>query len=327
MCRLCGREACAECFEQVKELTEDRPGAGQAEIAALQARREKHSHSNPFFLSCTRRNEHQFRDFSPMSRFCEVELAQTIKDMKALLLEQDVDATPVYDVIDPALDSQTAVAVNEFSTSSPSPTNPPELCTSNSTTDSSGVCTPPDLSISSSSTLKSPAEVSPQIEPPFNGSTSVVELSGETMAELPSHDTQRFTASELTDEVFRLVWAKGRPLVVTGLLPKFQIQWTPEYFIEKYRIQSCLIIECQTDLNKRVTVGEFFSWFGKYENRTECWKLKVSCPVPFFHDFTRSSGIRRTGHRQLILKWHFPNCTRILVRLFLFRIVSGGMAH
>ena len=51
MCRLCGREACAECYEQVKELTIDRAGAPEAEIAALQARREKHAHINPFFLS------------------------------------------------------------------------------------------------------------------------------------------------------------------------------------------------------------------------------------------------------------------------------------
>ncbi len=78
MCRLCGREACAECFEQVRELTTDRIGADEAEIAALQARREKHAHVNPFFLSCTRRNEHRARDFSPMSRFSKDELSQAI---------------------------------------------------------------------------------------------------------------------------------------------------------------------------------------------------------------------------------------------------------
>ena len=93
MCRLCGREACAECFEQVRELTTDRVGAPEAEIAALQARREKHAHINPFFLSCTRRNEHQAKDFSPMSRFHRAELHQAIVEMEALLKRHPTSAT------------------------------------------------------------------------------------------------------------------------------------------------------------------------------------------------------------------------------------------
>ena len=84
-----------------------------------------------------------------------------------------------------------------------------------------------------------------------------------------------FADAELTDEKFRRVWEKGAPLVVNGLLPKFHIQWTPEYFSTKYGTQSCLILECQTEQNKRVTVAEFFSLFGKYEGRRDCWKLKV----------------------------------------------------
>lgn len=94
MCRLCGRETCSECFAQVKDLTEDRPGATPGDIAALQARREKHSHSNPFFLACTRRNEHQSKEFSPMSRFCKAELSEAINEMQALVDTPDGDALP-----------------------------------------------------------------------------------------------------------------------------------------------------------------------------------------------------------------------------------------
>ena len=75
----------------MKELTTDRQGATEAEIAQLQARREKHAHVNPFFLSCTRRNEHRASDFSPMSRFSKDELDQAIIDMEALLTEKSVD--------------------------------------------------------------------------------------------------------------------------------------------------------------------------------------------------------------------------------------------
>jgi lysine-specific demethylase 3 len=63
--------------------------------------------------------------------------------------------------------------------------------------------------------------------------------------------------------------------VVIGLLSKFNIHWTPKYFVEKYKSQPCLIRECQTDTNRRVTVGESFALFGKYEGGTDCRKLKV----------------------------------------------------
>jgi len=105
-------------------------------------------------------------------------------------------------------------------------------------------------------------------------------------------------------------------MVVTGLLPKFKIKWTPEYFMEKYESQGCLILECQTDVNKRITVGEFFSWFGKYDKRTECWKLKDWPPSTdfktafpeLFEDFSRAvpvpNYVRRDG--TLNVASHFP---------------------
>lgn len=34
-----------------------------------------------------------------------------------------------------------------------------------------------------------------------------------------------------------------------------------------YGTQSCLIVECQTDANRQVTVGEFFDEFGRYGER------------------------------------------------------------
>ena len=95
MCRLCGREACAECFSKVRELTQYRPGASDSEIAALQAKRESHAHTNPFFLSCTRRNEHQYSDFSPVSRFDKTELEGVVESMEKLLQEETTASAPV----------------------------------------------------------------------------------------------------------------------------------------------------------------------------------------------------------------------------------------
>lgn len=98
-----------------------------------------------------------------------------------------------------------------------------------------------------------------------------------TILNTPTRLIRRYTDSALTPEIFPSIWALGEPLVVTDLKSKFKINWTPEYFMEKYGNQSCLIIECQTDVNKRITVGEFFKDFGKYEGREDCWKLKVKC--------------------------------------------------
>ena len=307
MCRLCGREACAECFEQVKELTEDKPGATQAEIAALQARREKHAHTNPFFLSCTRRNEHHAKDFSPMSRFCKSELAQAIKDMEALLTEPDPDETPVIGVIDPVLQNGQS-----------GPNSGAGAVSNGAIVDSS------NSDILASSGLEEATQVSPpgdmvaQTQPPSS------DISTES-PEIPFHLTITIPDSELTEEIFRPLWCKGDPLVVTGLLPKFQIQWTPEYFLQKYNSQSCLILECQSDVNKRVTVGEFFSWFGKYEGRVECWKLKASCSECM--QSVTLSALLRIGPHQLISKLHFPSSLRTLIRLYRSLVMSAETEH
>ncbi|KAF8121329.1 hypothetical protein EV363DRAFT_1365556 [Boletus edulis] len=300
MCRLCGREACAECFEQTS------PGATQAEIAALQARREKHAHSNPFFLSCTRRNEHHAKDFSPMSRFCKSELAQSIKDMEELLARPDAEEVPVVGAIDPTLQNEQStsnLATGAVSNGVPVDPSNPKIPAPSSLGEAAQVLPAGD---------GAPVNIGAQTQPlPNTYSTESSETS--------SHHTITIADSELTEDVFRPIWAKGDPLVVTGLLPKFQIQWTPEHFLEKYNSQSCLILECQSDVNKRVTVGEFFSWFGKYEGRVECWKLKDWPPSTdfktafpeLFEDFSRAvpvpSYVRRDG--ALNIASHFPSNT------------------
>jgi lysine-specific demethylase 3 len=198
-----------------------------------------------------------------MSRFCKDELSQAIKDMEALLLELDADNVPAAGAIDPTLVGQNVATNHSYSIQPISPLNALDLSAAGSVAH-----TPSDSSLTMTSTESTGGSSvqSEQLHP--NGNLASVD-------EIPCHVTRRFTDSELTDDVFRPLWEQGEPLVVTGLLPKFRVQWTPEYFKEKYHMQSCLVIECQTDVNKRVTVGEFFSWFGHYENRKECWKLKV----------------------------------------------------
>jgi len=347
LCRLCGREACGECFAQVNELTADRPGAGQAEIAALEARREKHAHSNPFFLSCTRRNEHQAKDFSPMSRFCKEELEVAIDAMERLLIEVDnehrrgtlneissskEDGVTVQNGSSNNHENQTrspsdqnlSAALGHLSQSIPSAsytpssqsaamhtpqppkyprepsphTNTPPLPTQSLPMQTraihlnGGAALPTQSSAPSSSsqpqplthnakdTQSSPQHFSPSLAPRGLASPPYIPPNlPESIASIPYHEIRRYSDSELSSvgatNKFARIWALGEPLLVTDVLSKFKIQWTPEYFNEKHGDQNCLILECQTDVNKRVTVGEFFRLFGRYENRTECWKLKV----------------------------------------------------
>ncbi|KAI0824650.1 Clavaminate synthase-like protein [Trametes gibbosa] len=295
MCRLCGREACAECFEQVKELTTDRIGAPEAEIAALQARREKHAHINPFFLSCTRRNEHQAKDFSPMSRFCKTELTQAIDDMAALLKSPNPDLLPPEkEARDPGFISSPKLSRDVLL---------PHGAGSSTTLD---IVKPPTT----------PPDPSSFVSVSTSSASSGSALGG---APMPFHDTVSFADAELTEHKFRRVWERGLPLVVTGLLPKFHIQWTPEYFSTKYGTQSCLILECQTEQNKRVTVGDFFALFGKYEGRRDCWKLKDWPPSSDFKtafpelydDFIRATPVPNYVRRDGVLNIasHFPSNT------------------
>jgi lysine-specific demethylase 3 len=311
MCRLCGREACAECYEQVKELTLEKPNVNQAELAAIQARREKCVHINPFFLSCTRRNEHSAKDFSPVSRFFQEELDEAIPEMERLLGEE-------------------AGLSQELNSSGPT-NGMPELSSSglsSSGSSSAGVPTPPPDSnslaplLSGSSSHKQdissilnhePVAAPPYIPPHLPPIT----------ASIPSYEIRRYTYDEVSKwdsiSVFAPIWQRGEPIVVTGCLERFKIEWTPQYFVEHYGDQTCLIIECQAGTNKRVTVSDFFDMFGKYEGRTDCWKLKDwppstdfksvfpelyqdfsnAVPVP---DYVRRDGVANVGS-------HFPSNT------------------
>jgi lysine-specific demethylase 3 len=235
MCRVCGREACGDCYASIKDLTEERPDATPQQAAEINAHRDKHANANPFFLNCTKRNDHVVTDFSPVTRFCRAELQEAVAKMTAVLAEAETDSAEVP-------------------------------------------------------TLR-PADI-PSVTPPASAQDE----------EVPCHDIVRFTDGGLTDQGFREHWATGLPLLVSGLLPKFKKPWSPQYFAEEFGDQGCLIIECQDDTNKRVTIADFFTQFGQYNERTECWKLKdwppssdfkTAYPV-LFEDFSSYARLRTT---------------------------------
>ncbi|KAI0266379.1 hypothetical protein BC834DRAFT_969419 [Gloeopeniophorella convolvens] len=191
--------------------------------------------------------------------------------------------------------------------------------------------TPPrDIEDTTTSSVSEPLS-SPLL--PLSPSTSTSELSSITMSSrakspaplssgpedtVPFHPTVTFSDAMLTDETFHRVWKEGRPLVVNGLLDKFHVNWTPEYFISKYGDQGCMIVDCVTESKREVNVRWFFAKFGKYSERDEpaVWKLKDWPPSTDFQsafpelydDFARAvpvpSYCRRDG--VLNIASHFP---------------------
>jgi [histone H3]-dimethyl-L-lysine9 demethylase len=259
MCRVCGREVCHECFLQVRELTSEPSSASQAELAALQGKREKHAHSNPFFLSCNKRAEHGVLEFTPVTRFWNEELEKAIEEMEDILRKNGVEGGR-EDMED--IQRNGGYSPNSSPLSSPPPSDPVAVGTTSVVYDS---YLPSNLS---SRVRSIPVHKIQQIAASLYDHVASPPSS-------PSHTNSSSSSSASSPPSFASLWSLGVPILVKDVLPRFKLTWTPEYFMQQYGEQSCLVIECQTDMNKRVSVRQFFEQFGKYEGRTECWKLKV----------------------------------------------------
>ncbi len=289
MCRTCGREACFDCFAHLQETESAEPAESRA---ATPPQRERH-HRSPFFLPCTNRNRHHSKDFSPVTRFCGTELAQAITDMEILLAPSIIESS----TRNPSEDRMHDIG---------SPPSPASLPSRSATGDLTAPILP--------SPTTEPAHLAaPLSTPPLSGTESPtlgITLCGEA---IPSHDTTTFSHIRLTEEVFRELWSTGDPLVVTGVLEKFQVQWTPEYFRSNYGHQRCTIVECQSETMKEVTVDQFFSWFGNYENRSKAnWKLKVrprSVRMQSFCADWTDTAFHRTGRRRPTSRACSLSCT------------------
>ncbi|KAF7776524.1 hypothetical protein Agabi119p4_4917 [Agaricus bisporus var. burnettii] len=220
MCRLCGQELCAECYEQVQELTGEM-------LSAVQ---------NSFLSRCAKKDKHSTRDFSPVSRFFKEELIEAIAEMEGLLAQE------------------AGLSRQELN-----PGRPTIL----------------ELNSGRIPTL------SGALAPPCTAPTRSL-----ITAPILSDEIRRYTYNEVSKgnsfTVFAPIWVLGEPIVVTGCLEHFKIAWTPQYFIDHYGKEICVIIECQSGEKKRTTVSEFFNMFGRYEGRANRWKLKDWPPTADF---------------------------------------------
>lgn len=264
MCTNCGREACEECFEIISKLTDP---STQTANAPPRTQKEKQALLNPFFLSCARKIEHGVNTFVPVTRFEKPELDAAVAEMERLTIYELTQASK-------SNEAQRAECVRRCITMDNGSPSPRSLANGAVSSESSGT-----LDISRPFDEESYNDgICILIKDPVP--TQASKHLTVTAPLIPTYPIPRYTVSTLKEDVFIRQWANGIPLVVSGLHDHLQVRWTPEYFMSKYGGQQCIILECQNDSNKKVTVEEFFREFGRYEGRTECWKLKV-CPLSF----------------------------------------------
>ncbi|KAK8870060.1 hypothetical protein IAR55_000630 [Kwoniella newhampshirensis] len=121
----------------------------------------------------------------------------------------------------------------------------------------------------------------------------------------------------LDNSTFDRMWGQGEPIVVDDVGKQFNLDWTPDTFIDKFGKEACYVMDCQTNVPQPMTVAKFFELFKKAELRGKAiLKLKDwpstddfqnthpelyndfcdALPVP---DYTRREGV-------LNLYSHFP---------------------
>ncbi|KAI5812413.1 hypothetical protein BZA77DRAFT_308070 [Pyronema omphalodes] len=107
-------------------------------------------------------------------------------------------------------------------------------------------------------------------------------------------------------QTFQCLWRKGGvPLVLTNMLERFQLPWSPQYFIDEHGPEYCLIHDCSDDTFHETHVSAFFARFGGKHDKSyklKDWppssEFKVAFPKLWddfenalpFPEYTRRSG-------------------------------------
>ncbi|KAJ7796969.1 hypothetical protein B0H14DRAFT_2619416 [Mycena olivaceomarginata] len=106
-----------------------------------------------------------------------------------------------------------------------------------------------------------------KISPPVSVTPPCPTLSYTSTTDLPCHQILRYANSQLSQEVFRGLWAHGDPLLVTDVTQNFELAWDPDYFIANHGHDKCEIVDCQTNTSEQTTVRGFFKFFGQNSKR------------------------------------------------------------
>ncbi|KAG8792367.1 hypothetical protein FRC12_006293 [Ceratobasidium sp. 428] len=273
MCTQCGRELCGECFRQVELMCP----AGTPTIYRSSERKDPQLHK---YRACAAGNVfHVPHNFRPVTRFTRKELEETLKDMKTILDNNAPARSPSRSGTSHI--AKWASRVPVWNPTSPqASTEPPALSEAGSSHDVSSPRGTPDPQLASMPIIASPT-MSPTHEDGFASEVGVEAGKRPAASQpgridptgIPSHSVHYFSR-DITEDQFKPIWARGEAVVVHGLLSDFKIKWTPEYFIEEYGTQECVIENCVTDKQQRSIVQRFFEQFGQTDRGNAILKLK-----------------------------------------------------
>lgn len=74
-----------------------------------------------------------------------------------------------------------------------------------------------------------------------------------------------------------LAWETERPMVISGIGDKLEVDWGPMSFARAFPKMDCEMQDCSTGLVRKTKIPDFFDKFGKdFQRRDGTWKLKVS---------------------------------------------------
>ncbi|KAI5478095.1 jumonji domain containing protein [Pseudohyphozyma bogoriensis] len=101
---------------------------------------------------------------------------------------------------------------------------------------------------------------------------------GPTAEDMAQAQAKEKALNAESPEFFRSLWSKGEAMVVDVFEDgdRVGLNWTPEYFVERFGDVACTIASNRSGEEVRSTVGEFFSRFGrdKGERGEESLKIK-----------------------------------------------------
>ncbi|CAE6469855.1 unnamed protein product [Rhizoctonia solani] len=279
MCTRCGRELCGACFQRVEEMC---PSGTPLEYSGS-ASRDRQLHK---YRSCSwGRVFHLPGDFQPVTRFSRRELEQTVRDMESIIQEKSKNApAPREGSTSHTAQAQIAKWASRIPawnpTSPHASTEPPALSSAGSSRDVSSSRGTPDPQLPTMPIIASPTmspthedQFSPEVGP-LPGKRPTVSHHGRLdPASVPSHPVHHFSKT-LLEENFKPLWARGEAIVVQDLLSRFELNWSPEYFIAEYGEQRCMVVNCEDNKDKEMIVRDFFELFGKADREAGILKLK-----------------------------------------------------
>ncbi|KAL1407437.1 hypothetical protein Q8F55_006870 [Vanrija albida] len=266
-CKKCGRDYCLECerfFSSSSTELRDSPWAlSDAARPRLQRCTREGDEKLPSDVKESRRSHnnvfmHSREDLVPVSRFSAKEIKDNWLALIDFVLEPQDDKFSVEDCLltlgVQEEETELADAVREYfqSEKSKRPAEAPV-----------------------------PALAAEDVEKFYEASKHLPSVPDPT--DLKTHPFIYIDAAKLDNDKFDVLWARGEPMVAYGVEDKFLLDWSPDGFIKRFGSEPCYVLECQTEVVKKMTVGQFFQMFkdpALRELHVQDWPKLAPTPMP-----------------------------------------------